>query len=36
MFPLTGNLTHYATWTEQDIRTRQTDMLRLLRQVLPI
>ena len=36
MFPLTGNLTRYATWTERDIRTRQTDMLRLLRQVLPI
>ncbi len=36
MFPLTGSLARYTTWTEKDIRTRQTDMLRLLRQVLPI
>jgi hypothetical protein len=36
MFPLTGSLARYTTWTERDIRTRQTDMLRLLRQVLPI
>jgi hypothetical protein len=36
MFPLTGSLARYTTWTKQDIRTRQTDMLRLLRQVLPI
>lgn len=36
MFPLTGTLTPYETWTEQDIRKRQSEMLRLLRQVLPI
>ena len=34
--PAHRNLTRYATWTERDIRTRQTDMLRLLRQILPI
>jgi hypothetical protein len=36
MFPLTASLTPYDTWTERDIRQRHADMLRLLRQVLPI
>ena len=36
MFPLTASLSPYSTWTEHDIRRRHADMLRLLRQVLPI
>lgn len=36
MFPLTASLTPYDTWTERDIRQRHADMLKLLRQVLPI
>jgi hypothetical protein len=36
MFPLTGNLAPYATWTADDIKRRHADMLRLLKQVLPI
>lgn len=36
MFPLTGTLARYETWTERDIRHRHAVMMRMLRQILPI
>lgn len=36
MFPLTGTLAGYETWTERDIRHRHAEMMRMLRQILPI
>ena len=36
MFPLTGTLATYETWTERDIRHRHAEMMRMLRQILPI
>jgi hypothetical protein len=34
MFPLTGNLAIFDSWTEADIRRRQQDMLALLENIL--
>ncbi len=36
MFPLTGTLAAYETWTERDIRQRHAEMMRMLQQILPI
>ena len=34
MFPLTGNLASFESWTKRDIETRHVAMLQMLEQVL--